>query len=102
MEYRFILSSSRGKKLWITAIKDFGSKCNSEGDLILNDINIVMELNIIDKEYKINYILKNKDGKQNFIDNLESGEDKEIIIKALQFADDEGLINRVIKRYNKK
>ena len=60
MEYRFILSSSRGKKLWVTAIKDFGSKTNTDGDLILNDIQIVMELNIIDKDYKINYIKTNK------------------------------------------
>lgn len=100
--FKFSLHQSRGKKLWISAYKDIDNKRDSEGDIIeLNDISVMIELNIIDCEYKINWISKREKGKEEFIDTLGAEENKELIKDALQYAHNKGLIDKVYRRVKK-
>jgi len=97
--FTFDLHQSRGKKLWIKAYKDIDNKRDSEGDIIeLNDISVMIELNIIDCEYKINWIIRREKGKEEFIDTLGVEEDKEIIRDAMQYARNKGSIDKVLRR----
>lgn len=97
--FKFSLHQSRGKKIWINAYKDIDNKIDSEGNITeLNDITVMIELNIIDCEYKINWINKREKDKDNFIDTLGTEEDKEIIKDAMQYARNKGSINKVLRR----
>lgn len=92
--YSFQYGASRGKKVWINA----HNKIDAD-----NWYNIVIELNPINKEYKINYIVKQSSfNKDEFIETLGVEEDKRIIEESIRFAEDKGYINKVITRYNSK
>jgi hypothetical protein len=101
--FTFSLHQSRGKKIWISAYKNVDNKRDAEGDIIeLNDISVMIELNIVDCEYKINWINERVQGVEKFIDTLGIEEDKQIIKDALQYARNKGSIDKVLNRYNKK
>lgn len=94
--YKYYMETVRGKKVWIKAYKNIGST-----EISTNDITVMIELNIIDKQYKVTYCNKRNGTKDNFIE-LSKDQEKEFIKQALLYAKDKGYMDKIINRCRSK
>lgn len=96
-DYKYSLATARGKKVWVRAYKGI-----KQEEFYLEDIIVIIELNIVDNNNKINYVIWRK-GKENFIEpeELPAEHQENFIQKALEFAEANGHLERIKKKYMK-
>lgn len=92
--YRFTLHTSRGKKIWINGYKVI-ERINEDE---FTSVNAMLELNIVDKDYKINWLLY-RDNKDNWIESIDNNFKSKLIDRALEFAKNSNYLDRIYQKY---
>lgn len=92
--YKFTLHTSRGKKIWIMGYKLIEQINEDE----FTSVNAMLELNVVDKNYKINWLLY-RDNKDNWIESIDSNFESKLIDRALAFAKNNNYLDRIYKKY---
>lgn len=85
--FKFTYGRKMMKKLFLGATK--------------GNIQVAIELNVIDNEYKINWVNDRTTGRDNFKESLGLAEDQELVNQALDFAKGLKQYQEIINKYSK-